>query len=141
MFSLLQFKPSVVVYLAVGRGLDGRNTVPESVGLLVEGILRRGLRIHRKNDLESKIANCRFPSFNSLFPCLAYIIDMYVRTEGAYGVNEGILSSAIAALTFALFSVQPLTIVGGEPPFSLSCHAIISLTCNLVLISLVTGVS
>ncbi|GAA5882857.1 hypothetical protein JCM16303_002497 [Sporobolomyces ruberrimus] len=50
--------------------------------------------------------------FLNLFPCLAYIIDMYVRTEGAYGVNEGILSSAIAALTFALLSVQPLTIVG-----------------------------
>jgi len=47
---------------------------------------------------------------------------MYVRTEGAYGVNEGILSSAIAALTFALFSVQPLTIVGGEfPPISSTC--------------------
>jgi hypothetical protein len=48
----------------------------------------------------------------SLMPCLAYIIDMYVRTDGTYGVNEGILSSAIAALAFALFSVQPLTIVG-----------------------------
>lgn len=45
-------------------------------------------------------------------PCLAYIIDMYVRTQGNYGVNEGILSSAIAALSFSLFSVQPLTIVG-----------------------------
>ena len=54
----------------------------------------------------------------SLFPCLAYIIDMYVRTDGAYGVNEGILSSAIAALTFSLLSVQPLTIVGGESPRS-----------------------
>ncbi|GAA5858350.1 hypothetical protein JCM8547_004661 [Rhodosporidiobolus lusitaniae] len=50
--------------------------------------------------------------FLNLMPCLAYIIDMYVRTDGSYGVNEGILSSAIAALSFALFSVQPLTIVG-----------------------------
>jgi hypothetical protein len=57
---------------------------------------------------------------SSLFPCLAYIIDMYVRTDGAYGVNEGILSSAIAALTFALFSVQPLTIVGGKLFYPLS---------------------
>ncbi|KAJ8297285.1 putative transporter [Rhodotorula toruloides] len=47
-----------------------------------------------------------------LMPCLAYIIDMYVRTDGTYGVNEGILASAIAALCFSLFSVQPLTIVG-----------------------------
>lgn len=50
--------------------------------------------------------------YRSLMPCLAYIIDMYVRTNGTYGVNEGVLSSAIAALTFSLFSVQPLTIVG-----------------------------
>lgn len=38
---------------------------------------------------------------------------MYVRTDGTYGVNEGILASAIAALTFSMLSVQPLTIVGG----------------------------
>ncbi|BGP12253.1 hypothetical protein JCM10213_000054 [Rhodosporidiobolus nylandii] len=50
--------------------------------------------------------------FLNLFPALAYIIDMYVRTDGTYGVNEGILASAIAALAFAIFSVQPLTIVG-----------------------------
>lgn len=37
---------------------------------------------------------------------------MNIRTEGNYGVNEGILASAIAAITFAIFSVQPLTIVG-----------------------------
>jgi hypothetical protein len=43
---------------------------------------------------------------------LAYIVDMNIRTNGSYGVNEGILASAIAALTFAIFSVQPLTIVG-----------------------------
>ncbi|GAA6018663.1 hypothetical protein JCM10207_009001 [Rhodosporidiobolus poonsookiae] len=50
--------------------------------------------------------------FLNLFPALAYIIDMYARTDRHYGVNEGILSSAIAALAFSLFSVQPLTIVG-----------------------------
>ncbi|BGP21228.1 inorganic anion exchanger [Rhodotorula toruloides] len=50
--------------------------------------------------------------FLNLMPCLAYIIDMYVRTDGTYGVNEGILASVIAALCFSLFSVQPLTIVG-----------------------------
>ncbi|GAA5867536.1 hypothetical protein JCM1840_002543 [Sporobolomyces johnsonii] len=50
--------------------------------------------------------------FLNIFPMLAYIIDMNVRTGGSYGVNEGILASAIAALAFAVFSVQPLTIVG-----------------------------
>ena len=37
---------------------------------------------------------------------------MNYRTGGNYGVNEAILASAIAALAFSLFSVQPLTIVG-----------------------------
>ena len=51
-------------------------------------------------------------SGDSLFPALAYIVDMNYRTGGAYGVNECILASAIAALAFSIFSVQPLTIVG-----------------------------
>ncbi|KAM0750331.1 hypothetical protein T439DRAFT_381031 [Meredithblackwellia eburnea MCA 4105] len=50
--------------------------------------------------------------FLNLFPALAYIIDMNVRTGGNYSVNEGILASAIAALAFSTLSVQPLTIVG-----------------------------
>ncbi|ORY90129.1 HCO3 transporter family-domain-containing protein [Leucosporidium creatinivorum] len=50
--------------------------------------------------------------FLNLFPALAYIVDMNVRTGGNYGVNECILASAIAALTFSILSVQPLTIVG-----------------------------
>lgn len=37
---------------------------------------------------------------------------MNYRTGGNYGVNECILASAIAALAFSIFSVQPLTIVG-----------------------------
>lgn len=45
---------------------------------------------------------------------LAYIIDMYVRTDGTYGVNEGLLASALPALVFSVLSVQPLTIVGGK---------------------------
>jgi hypothetical protein len=57
------------------------------------------------------LAESPYTALNSM-PCLAYIIDMYVRTDGNYGVNEGILSSAIAALSFSLLSVQPLTIVG-----------------------------
>lgn len=34
------------------------------------------------------------------------------RTNGAYGVNEGLLASVLAALVFAVLAVQPLTIVG-----------------------------
>lgn len=34
------------------------------------------------------------------------------RTNGAYGINEVILASALAAIVFPIFSCQPLTIVG-----------------------------
>ena len=43
---------------------------------------------------------------------LAYVIDMNRRTNGSYGINEVILASALAAIVFPVFSVQPLVIVG-----------------------------
>ncbi|PWZ00564.1 LOW QUALITY PROTEIN: hypothetical protein BCV70DRAFT_211387 [Testicularia cyperi] len=50
--------------------------------------------------------------FINLMPALAYILDMNYRTDGSYGVNEVILASALAAIVFSCFSVQPLTFVG-----------------------------
>lgn len=37
---------------------------------------------------------------------------MYRRTGGFYGVNEALLSSALAAGVFSILSAQPITIVG-----------------------------
>lgn len=37
---------------------------------------------------------------------------MYRRTDGQFGVNEGLLSSALAAMVFSILGAQPLTIVG-----------------------------
>lgn len=34
------------------------------------------------------------------------------NTNGFYGINEALFSSALAALVFSLFAAQPLTIVG-----------------------------
>lgn len=45
-------------------------------------------------------------------PAIAYVLDMYHRTNAAYGINEVILSSAMAAIIFPLFAIQPLTFVG-----------------------------
>lgn len=45
-------------------------------------------------------------------PAIAYVLDMNHRTNGAYGINEVILASALAAIVFPIFSVQPLTFVG-----------------------------
>ncbi|UZJ52355.1 hypothetical protein CBS101457_001675 [Exobasidium rhododendri] len=50
--------------------------------------------------------------FINLMPAISYIIDMEHRTGGAYGLNEVILASALAAIVFSVFSVQPLTFVG-----------------------------
>jgi len=50
--------------------------------------------------------------FINLLPAIAYLLDMNHRTDGAYGINEVILASALAAIVFPIFSVQPLTIVG-----------------------------
>ncbi|EPQ28772.1 uncharacterized protein PFL1_03575 [Pseudozyma flocculosa PF-1] len=50
--------------------------------------------------------------FINLMPAIAYVIDMNYRTNGAYGINEVILASALAAIVFPIFSVQPLTFVG-----------------------------
>ena len=37
--------------------------------------------------------------FINLMPAIAYVLDMYDRTDGSYGVNEVILASALAAST------------------------------------------
>ena len=50
--------------------------------------------------------------FINLMPAIAYVLDMNYRTGGAYGINEVILASALAAIVFPLLSVQPLTFVG-----------------------------
>ncbi|KAM0790354.1 hypothetical protein ACM66B_003238 [Microbotryomycetes sp. NB124-2] len=70
------------------------------------------LGVIRPNNWERVVGATVRMYFLNLFPALAYILDMNERTNGNYGVNEGILASAIAALTFAILSCQPLTIVG-----------------------------
>ena len=48
----------------------------------------------------------------NLLPALAFILDMNHNTGGFYGINEALLSSALAALVFSVLGAQPLTIVG-----------------------------
>ncbi|KAK4102628.1 hypothetical protein N658DRAFT_423367 [Parathielavia hyrcaniae] len=50
--------------------------------------------------------------FVNLLPAIAYTLDMSRRTGYFFGINETLLSSALAAIVFSLFSAQPLTIVG-----------------------------
>lgn len=50
--------------------------------------------------------------FVNLLPALAFQLDMERNTDGYFGINEGLFSSALAAVVFSLLSVQPLTVVG-----------------------------
>ncbi|GAA5849109.1 hypothetical protein JCM9279_005793 [Rhodotorula babjevae] len=88
------------------RGMyhDVRKRLPFYVSDWTEGLKPR--------NLERVVGATLKMYFLNIMPMLAYIIDMYVRTDGTYGVNEGLLASALPALVFAVFSVQPLTIVG-----------------------------
>ncbi|GAB7365517.1 hypothetical protein MBLNU230_g6590t1 [Neophaeotheca triangularis] len=50
--------------------------------------------------------------FVNLLPAIAFMLDMQRRTDGFFGLNEALFSSALAALVFSLLSAQPLTVVG-----------------------------
>lgn len=60
-----------------------------------------------------------FMYFANLLPAIAFAQDMFDKTDNAYGVNEVLLSSAIAGIAFGLFSGQPLCIVGVTGPIAI----------------------
>ena len=51
-------------------------------------------------------------SLSSVLPALAFILDMNARTDGFFGVNEALFSSAFACMVFSILGAQPLTVVG-----------------------------
>lgn len=57
--------------------------------------------------------------FNNLLPAIAFAQDMFDRTNNAYGVNEVLLSSAMAGIVFGVIGGQPLCIVGVTGPISI----------------------
>ncbi|KAH3686290.1 hypothetical protein WICPIJ_002739 [Wickerhamomyces pijperi] len=57
--------------------------------------------------------------FTNIFPAIAFAQDMFDKTNNSYGVNEVLLSSALAGIVFGIFSGQPLTIVGVTGPISI----------------------
>lgn len=62
--------------------------------------------------------------FNNLLPALAFAQDLFDRTDNSYGVNEILLSSALAGLVFGIFGGQPLCIVGVTGPISIFNYTI-----------------
>uniref|UniRef100_A0A0L0NZI9 Bicarbonate transporter-like transmembrane domain-containing protein n=1 Tax=Candidozyma auris TaxID=498019 RepID=A0A0L0NZI9_CANAR len=62
--------------------------------------------------------------FTNLLPAIAFAQDMFDRTNNAYGVNEVLISSAIAGVVFGLFSGQPLCIVGVTGPIAIFSYTV-----------------
>ena len=67
-------------------------------------------------------------TFVNLLPALAFQLDMRRNTEGFYGINEALFSSALAALVFSLLSAQPLTVVGITGLISLFNYTVYDIT-------------
>lgn len=65
-----------------------------------------------------------FIFFTNILPALAFSQDMFDRTNNAYGVNEVLMSSAIAGVVFGLFSGQPLCIVGVTGPIAIFSYTV-----------------
>lgn len=68
-----------------------------------------------------------FIFFTNLLPAIAFAQDMFNRTQDLYGVNEVLMSSAIAGVVFGLFSGQPLCIVGVTGPISIFSYTVFEL--------------
>lgn len=65
-----------------------------------------------------------FIFFTNLLPAIAFAQDMFDRTDNSYGVNEVLMSSAIAGVVFGLFSGQPLCIVGVTGPIAIFSYTV-----------------
>lgn len=68
-----------------------------------------------------------FIFFTNLLPAIAFAQDMFDRTDNAYGVNEVLMSSAIAGVVFGLFAGQPLCIVGVTGPIAIFSYTVYEL--------------
>jgi boron transporter len=66
--------------------------------------------------------------FVNLLPAMAFQLDMTRLTGGYFGINEGLFSSALAAVVFSTFSCQPLTVVGITGLISLFNYTIYDIT-------------
>lgn len=70
------------------------------------------------------IPSTTFIFFTNLLPAIAFAQDMFDNTDDLYGLNEVLLSSAIAGVGFGLLSGQPLCIVGVTGPVSIFSYTV-----------------
>lgn len=63
-------------------------------------------------------------TYYSILPALAFSLDMFVKTDNSYGVNEVLLASVLGCVVFALFACQPLVIVGVTGPITVFSYTV-----------------
>ncbi|KAI9710843.1 MAG: hypothetical protein M1828_002015 [Chrysothrix sp. TS-e1954] len=75
-------------------------------------------------------ASAIYVFFTNLLPGITFASDLYVLTGKQWGTMEVVLSTGLCGVVFALFSIQPLTILGVTGPFSILAENIYSLCVN-----------
>ncbi|PWW79028.1 hypothetical protein C7212DRAFT_350247 [Tuber magnatum] len=73
------------------------------------------------------LASAVFVFFTNLLPGITFASDLYVLTGGNYGAIEVVFSTGLCGIIFALFSGQPLTILGVTGPFCILSERIYAL--------------
>lgn len=83
----------------------------------------RSLRLRYVSDWklfnQQIFASAIFVFFTNLLPGITFASDLYVLTAKNWGTIEVVFSTGLCGVIFALFSGQPLTILGVTGPFSI----------------------
>ncbi|CUM54863.1 unnamed protein product [Debaryomyces tyrocola] len=107
--------PNCIRYIGYGIFNDVRSRIP-----------------HYKSDIQDAwnyriIPSTLFIFFANLLPAISFAQDMYDKTDQLYGVNETLMSSAIAGVVFGMFSGQPLCMVGVTGPITIFNYTVYEL--------------
>ncbi|TDZ60663.1 putative transporter [Colletotrichum trifolii] len=76
------------------------------------------------------LASAIYVFFTNILPGITFASDLYVLTGESWGTIEVVFSTGLCGIIFALFSAQPLTILGVTGPFSVLAENIYSLCEN-----------
>nr|XP_036588987.1 hco3-transporter family protein [Colletotrichum truncatum]KAF6800629.1 hco3-transporter family protein [Colletotrichum truncatum] len=74
------------------------------------------------------LASAVYVFFTNILPGITFASDLYVLTGESWGTIEVVFSTGLCGIIFALFSAQPLTILGVTGPFSVLAENIYSLS-------------
>ncbi|KAK1446302.1 hypothetical protein CMEL01_10545, partial [Colletotrichum melonis] len=76
------------------------------------------------------LASAVYVFFTNILPGITFASDLYVLTGESWGTIEVVFSTGLCGIIFALFSAQPLTILGVTGPFSVLAENIYTLCEN-----------